>query len=113
MGYNSISISHLSLQYVEVPVKATLTTGVAYDPTSNPVSMAFIAQATAVPQLSDWQTASWAVRNSDILYPYVAVCLIGPGSTVQLGIGTYVIYVRVQGNPEIPILQASLQLEVY
>lgn len=113
MGYNSIAISRLSLQYVAVPVKATLLTGASLNPTSDPVSMAFMPQATQVPQLSDWQTAIWATRSNNILQPYAAACLVGPGGTIQLGIGTYIIYVKITDNPEIPVLQASLQLEVY
>ena len=113
MGYNSISVSHLSLQYVGVPVKASLLTGVSFNPTSDPVAMAFMPQATQVPQNTDWQTAVWSARPGDILNPYAAYCLVGPGGTIQLSIATYVIYVRVTDNPEIPVLQASLQLEVY
>jgi hypothetical protein len=113
MGYNSISISHLSLQYVGVPVKATSLAGAPLNPTTDPVFMAFMPQATQVPQNTDWQTAIWATRSSNILEPYAAVCLVGPGGTIQLGIATYVIYVKVTDNPEVPVLQASLQLEVY
>lgn len=113
MGYNSISISHLSLQYVGVPVKATALTGLPINPTSDPVAMAFMPQATQVPQLADWQTAIWATRSNNILEPYAAACLVGPGGTIQLAIGTYIIYVKITDNPEIPVLQASLQLEVY
>jgi hypothetical protein len=113
VGYNSISISQLSLQYVAIPVKATLLTGASDNPTSDPVYMAFMPQATQVPQLSDWKTAIWATRPSDILNPYAAACLVGPGGTITLTVGTYVIYVKVTDNPEVPVLQASLQLEVY
>ncbi len=113
MGYNSISISHLSLQYVGVPVKAISITGAAYNPTADVVQMAFMAQATQVPQLTDWQNAIWATRSANILEPYAALCLVGPGGAIQLGIGTYIIYVKITDNPEIPVLQASLQLEVY
>jgi hypothetical protein len=113
VGYNSISISHLSLQYVGIPVKASLLNGNAYNPTTVPVYIAFMPQATQVPQPSDWQTALWATRSSDILEPYAAFCLVGPTGTIQLGIGTYVLYVKVTDNPEIPVLQAPMQLEVY
>ena len=113
MGYNSIAISHLSLQYVNVPVKALTINGAAYNPTADTVAMAFMPQATQVPQNADWQTAIWAVRSSDILNPYAACCLVGPGGTVNLGIGTYIIYVKVTDNPEIPVMQATLQLEIY
>lgn len=113
MGYNSISISSLSLQYVGVPVKAIALDGTVTNPTSSPVQMAFMPQATQKPQVTDWKAAIWATRPSNILEPYAAMCLVGPGGTITLGIGTYVIYVKVSGNPEIPVQQASLQLEVY
>jgi len=113
VGYNSISISHLSLQYVNVPVKALTISGTAYDPTGDTVTMAFMPQATQVPQSGDWQAAIWATRSGDILNPYAACCLVGPGGTIQLGIGTYIIYVKISDNPETPVLQASLQLEIY
>ena len=113
MGYNSISVSHLSLQYVGVPVKATATDGTAFNPTGSTVQMAFMPQATQVPQNADWQSAIWATRTSNVLEPYAALCLVGPGGTIQLSIGTYIIYVKVTSSPEIPVIQASLQLEVY
>ena len=113
MGYNSISISHLSLQYVAVPVKATALSGASKNPTADPVFMAFMPQATQVPQNADWQAAIWATRSSDILNPYAAACLVGPGGTITLAIGTYIIYVKITDSPEVPVLQASLQLEVY
>lgn len=113
MGYNSIAVSHLSLQYVGVPVKATASDGTTLNPTSSAVQMAFMPQATQVPQNADWQSAIWATRSGNILEPYAAQCLVGPGGTIQLPIGTYVIYVKITSSPEIPVMQASLQLEVY
>ena len=113
MGYNSISISHLSLEYVFVPVTVTALNGAAYNPTSDPVQMAFMSQATQVPQSGDWVTAAWASSVTNILQPYSAYCLVGPGGTIQLGIGTYIVYVKITDATEIPVLQASLQLEVY
>lgn len=113
MGYNSISISQLSLQYVGLPVTAADINGAAVNPTAFPVTMAFMPQATQVPQVSDWQAAIWGTDTSNALYPYTAYCLIGPGGTIRLGVGTYVVYVKVSGNPEIPVLQASLQLEIF
>ena len=113
MGYNSIAVSHLSLQYVGVPVKATASDGTVLNPTADTVQMAFMPQATQVPQNTDWQSASWATRSNNILEPYAAQCLVGPGGAIQLAIGTYIIYVKVTGSPEIPVMQATLQLEVY
>lgn len=113
MGYNSIAVSHLSLQYICVPVSAQTIAGVAHNPTGDTVAMAFMPQVTQVPQNADWQAAIWATRTSDVLNPYAACCLVGPGGTIQLSIGTYIIYVKITDSPEVPVLQASLQLEIY
>jgi len=112
VGYNSITINHLSLQYFGVPVTATTLSGASFNPTSLTVAMAFMPTATQVPQSADWQTAVWGTNTANVLQPYTAFCLIGPGGTVQLGINTYVVYVRVTWSPEIPVMAASLQLEI-
>ena len=113
MAYNSITVSHLSLEYVSVPVQAFTLTGAAYNPTGDTVQMAFMPQATQVPGPSDWQAAIWSTVEANVLFPYSASCLVGPGGTITLGIGTYVLYVKVSDNPEVPVLQAPMQLEIY
>ena len=104
MASGTIAISRQSLQYVGVPVKAVLTTGAALNPTSDPVYMAFLPQATQQPASGDWKTAIWAARASDVIYPYAAFCLVGPGGTTELDLGTYVMYLKVTDNPEVPVL---------
>lgn len=111
MGFDTIGMSQLSLQYVGIPVKATTLAGTSYDPTALTVQMAFMPTATQVPTNTDWQTAVWATVSGNLLYPYAAYCLVGPGGTINLGIGTYVIYLRVQGVPEVPVVIAG-QLQV-
>lgn len=102
MGYQSIGMSHLSTEYVLVPISA-VKAGVSYNPTGDVVQFAFMPTATQVPQVSDWVAGSWDSVPTDVIYPYVAKCLIGPGGTV-LGIGTYIIYLKITDNPEIPVL---------
>ena len=111
MGFDTIGMSQLSLQYVGVPVKASTLAGASYNPTALPVAMAFMPQATQVPQSGDWQAATWATVSGNLLYPYAAYCLVGPGGTVTLGTGTYVMYLKVTGVPEIPVMIAG-QLQV-
>ena len=112
MANNSvISISHLSLQYVGVPVKPLLLNGEPFNPTADPVAMAFMPTAYQVPGPSDWNTAIWAVRSSNVIEPYAAACLVGPGGTIELGIGTYIIYLKITDNPEIPV-QTAGQLQI-
>ena len=113
MGYTSVSLSHLSLQYVFVPVTVTALNGTSYNPTADPVAMAFMPQVTQVPQDSDWQTADWTTSVTNVLQPYSAYCLVGPGGTIQLGIGTYLIYVKFTDAIEIPVQQATALLDVY
>lgn len=113
VGYNSISVSQLSRQYVCVPISAQTIAGLPDNPTGDTVQMAFMPQPTQVPQLADWQTAVWASRTTDVLNPYAACCLVGPGGTIQLGIGTYVMYVKITDSPEVPVIRASMQLEIY
>jgi hypothetical protein len=110
VGYGSIGISQLSTQYVLIPVKATMA-GQPYNPTSDTVQFAFAPTPAYVPQSGDWKSGSWQTDSSNILYPYSARCLVGPSGTVTLGIGTYIIYVRISDNPEIPVLICG-QLQV-
>ncbi len=98
-----LGISHLSLQYLGVPVKTVTVAGVPYNPTAYLVQMAFMPQATQSPAPSDWQAATWSAVPSNVLFPYAAYCLIGPGGTITLGTGTYVVYLKITGSTEIPV----------
>ena len=106
MGYVSIGMSHLSLEYLVIPVAATQN-GNAYNPTGDTVQFAFMPTPTQVPAGGDWVAGSWETDSSDILYPYSARCLVGPGGTIALGIGNYIIYLKITDNPEIPVLIAG------
>jgi hypothetical protein len=90
-----------SLQYVKVPVSATVN-GVAYDPTSDTVQIAFTPVARD-PDSADWLTASWETDGSS----YFARVLVGPGGSVQLAAGTFAVWVKVVDDPEVPVLQAG------
>jgi hypothetical protein len=104
MGYDQLIISHLSTEYVLVPISATKA-GVSYNPTSDTLQFAFMATPTQIPQSGDWVAGIWEAVSSNILYPYNAKCLVGPtGGTINLGMGTYVIYLKITDNPEIPVL---------
>jgi hypothetical protein len=73
--------------------------------------MAFMPSATQVPQNTDWQTAVWAAVSGNIIYPYAAYCLVGPGGTINPGVGTYYVYLKVTDNPEVPVMVVG-QLEI-
>jgi hypothetical protein len=108
VGFDAIGMSQLSTQYVFIPVQATRS-GVAYNPTGDPVQMAFMPQATQSPGLSDWVAASWDTNTTSVLYPYSVKCLVGPtGGVISLGLGTYYMYVKVTDSPEIPVLLGGI-----
>jgi hypothetical protein len=110
VGYTSLGMSQLATMYYLVSV-AAIKSGSAYNPTSDTVQFAFMPSAQQVPQTSDWRTGSWDTDTSNILYPYSAKCLVGPGGTVTLGLGTYQVYVKIIDSPEIPVLIAG-QLQI-
>ena len=110
MGFSTIGMSHLSLQYYFVPVQVTKL-GIAYNPAGDPVSFAFMPTPTQVPQVSDWVSGSWDVNQASVLFPYSAKCLVGPSGAITLGIGTYVAYLKITDSPEIPVLLGG-QLQV-
>lgn len=104
-----LEISSLSLQYVKVPVTATLA-GVAVNPTADVVQMAFPTPGT--PPVT-WYTAAWETDSTASVPVYLARTTIGPGGTAALAPGTYEIWVKVTDNPEIPVLRSLARLEVF
>ena len=106
MGYSALSMSHLSLQYYLVPVAATRL-GVPYNPTGDTVQFAFMPTPTQVPGNTDWVSGSWDTSSASMLYPYSCKCLVGPAGTITLGIGNYVVYVKITDSPEIPVFTAG------
>jgi hypothetical protein len=101
-----MQLSALSLEYVRVPVSATLS-GVATNPTTDTVQMAF--PATGVdPVAGDWKAATWEPDTSVTPNVYYARCLVGPGGTVTLAVGRWDVWLKVSDNPEIPARKAGL-----
>jgi hypothetical protein len=98
----SARISHLSLEYVRVSVDATRE-GVAYDPSSDPVELAFLVGG-AVPGDSDWLAAEWELVGGFAF----ARLLVGPGGGHVLPVGTYSVWVKVTDDPEVPVKRAGV-----
>lgn len=110
MGYPVTGMSQLATKDYLLPVAATKA-GVKYNPTGDTVQFAFMPQATQVPQSGDWKPGSWEANAASLLYPYNAKCLVGPAGDVTLGIGTYVVYVRIEDDPETPVdIVGTLQI---
>jgi hypothetical protein len=102
-------ISSRSTIYVRVNVTDELPDGAVIDPTGDVVQFAFqgpwnnVAQAQENPPTSSttWHTGSW---DTDIGSPFTARILVGPSGSVALVAGTYVVWILITDNPEIPCL---------
>lgn len=110
VGFETIGFSHLSTEYVLIPVAATKN-GAAYNPTGDAVQFAFMPTSTQVPGVSDWVSGAWDTTSGNPIYPYNAKCLVGPGGIINLTQGTYVIYVKITDSPEIPVMVGG-QLQI-
>ncbi len=109
VGYETLGFSHLSTQYVVLPV-AAMKAGSAYNPTADVVQFAFMPAATQLPASGDWVAGTWET-SSNVTYPYNAKCLVGTAGTTALSVGNYAVYMKVIDSPEIPVFIAgSLQV---
>lgn len=97
-----IVISSLSTVYVQVPVQAVVD-GLPYDPTGDTVQMAFPANSA---NPVTWYAASWTIGPGS--GSYLAQCLVGPSSGVDLATGTYGVWVQITDNPEIPVFYCGV-----
>lgn len=87
-------IPAISVEYVRVAV--TGPTGV--DLTDLDVELAVVADGQT-PDVDDWKVGTWVGSS--------AAVLIGPGTLLPLGQGTYDVYVRITSDPEIPVLPSG------
>lgn len=104
--YSDISFSHLSTEYVVIPVRVSKA-GVPYNPTSDAVQFAFMPTSVQQPQVSDWVSGNWDSVPTNIIYPYNAKCLVGPSGSTVLTLGTYVVYMKITDNPAVPVRVAG------
>lgn len=84
-------ISKLSKKRLAYPVTAYVA-GKPYDPRSASVEFAFIDDSDAEPAGGDWKAGSWDVN---LIGGYVALILVGPGSSSVLGVGDYYVWIRI------------------
>lgn len=106
-----LRIRATSLEYVRVRVSARAS-GVAVSPTADVAAMAFMTtDAAPAAAAGDWKSASWETDTTTDPDTYRVLCLVGPGGTVTLAVGTYFIFVKITDSPEVPIMPSGL-LEV-
>lgn len=91
-----ISLSALSTEYIRVAVSASVNNA-PYNPTADLVQFAFTTGANPSP--GDWHTGLWDSTDA----PYVAQCLVGPSGGVALTAGTWLIWIKITDNPEVPV----------
>jgi hypothetical protein len=98
----TVLMSVLSEQFIVVPVTLARS-GAPYDPTADAVSFAFTAPGKQ-PVSTDWVNGQWETTPRGT---YNAKCLVGPTGAIALPVGTYLIWVRVTDNPEVPVRQVD------
>lgn len=98
--------SVLALRYVRVRTSARQA-GAAADLSGTTVQMAFTDPDTD-PVSGDWKTGSWDTDTTTSPDSYYARCLVGPGGTIALPVGTYAVHVKVTASPEVPVERAGL-----
>lgn len=96
-------ISSASTEYLRFPVFAD-TAGALANPTADTVKIALLASASALPQTSDWKSASW---DQNAIGGYAAQILVGPTGAVNPGAGTYYAWIQLADGSELVVRQAG------
>ena len=98
-----------SLEYIRVQVSTTDEDGLAVDPTSDPVSLAFVPVGTSVDEDTTFVGGTWEVNDSDPSNRiYYARVLVGPSGAYEPTAGNVMnVWVSVTDNPEAPIIRAG------
>lgn len=99
-----------SLEYVAASVAATdVATGNTVDPTTDPVSLAFLTSGDVVDVNTAFITASWVTNSADPTAPvYIARVMAGPTGDYIPVAGTRIdVHVKVTDNPEAPVKRAG------
>ncbi len=99
-----------SLEYVEASVAVTdVSTGDTVDPTTDPVSIAFLTSGDVVDVNTTFVAGSWVTNVADPTAPvYIARVLTGPTGAYVPVAGTRIdVHVRVTDNPEAPVIRGG------
>jgi hypothetical protein len=113
-----LRVSSLSTEYIRVPVAALDDEGALVDVTGMDVELAFVDTGVEPDDESgseDWWEADWEtselawvdVGATRVQTPYKARVLIGPAGDVDLGDGTFDVWVRITDQVEVPVRLAG------
>lgn len=100
-------ISTASTEPIIVDVAAA-TAGAAVNPTTDDVSVAYIAaSSTTPPGVDDWHTAAWETDTGTTPDSYTVVASVGPDGTT-LAAGDWRVWIRIVHSPYTIIRPAGL-----
>lgn len=92
-----------SLEYVEVAVTPLDSDGEEADVTGDTVTLAFLEPGATIDDDTTFHPAAWVVVD-DV---QTARALVGPGQSFEPDPGSaYDVYVKIEDNPEQPVLYA-------
>jgi hypothetical protein len=94
-----------STEYIQLQVVATQLNGAAYNPSSDPVYIAFVPitspPSSPDPTSGEYNTAFWTTDTSGLFW---AGILVGPlNGGVSLAAGSYLVCVKVTDDPAVPV----------
>ena len=106
-----ITLSQLatSTEYIQLQVVTTQLDGTTYNPTSDPVYVAFLPITSPAsspdPSSGEYNTAFWTTDTSG---NYWAGILVGPlNGGINLAAGSYQVCLKVTDSPAVPVKQAA------
>jgi hypothetical protein len=113
-----LRLSSLSTEYIRVPVASLDDDGELVDVTGMGVEVAFMdtgVEPDFESGADDWEPADWEsselawvdVGAARVQTPYKARVLIGPAGDVDLGDGTFDVWVRITDQVEVPVRLAG------
>src|SRR6201992_606305 len=92
-------ISSQSKEYIKTTVSAVDSSGII-NPTSSPVSWAFLTPGAAPNGSTSWTAGSWETQSLHGTTTYLARILIGPGGSLVVAVGSYDVWIQIQYGAE-------------
>lgn len=100
-------LASTATEYVRVPFAGKVA-GVAVNPTTGSVDLAFVAaDLIGEPAGGDWKAGTWETDTTQTPNLYYGRVLVGSGGTVTLAAGLYGVWIRVTLAPETIIRQSG------
>lgn len=101
-----------SKQLIHAAVKARDANGLI-DPTGSSVSFAFLVPGDSPAVGTVWTLGSWETITLAKGPQYRAKCLIGPGGSITLSVGSYAVWLKIDYAPELLQIEVDERLLIY